>query len=58
MHPFVHRRLPEPRPTPPPQRKPPQPLAVVIQFPLRPFRERDLTAEVLEAFREAKYGKT
>ena len=54
-HPYVHRR--ERTATPP---EPPQ-LAVVIELPVRhrPWREREsMLGEVLEAFREARHGRT
>jgi hypothetical protein len=36
---------------------PPQ-IAEVIAFPRRSWKERDMSAEVIECFREAKHGKT
>ncbi len=60
MHPYVVRRLPvAPRPRLPEREtaEPPS-LAQVIPFRLKPWRERNLHVEVLQQFREARFGDT
>lgn len=45
-------------PKPAPAETAPHSIAEVIPFPVRRFRDRDLSAEVVECFREAKHGRT
>jgi len=57
MHPFVHRRRVDERPADP--RLDERPSRGFDEEPeLPPFWARNLLPEVLEAFREAKHGRT